>query len=66
MRVITLQGAEQKDSMGVDLRPVPAHQLVALYDVMLAGMHRQREAEEAKQDGEEGGSFRKLPAQIAV
>ena len=66
MRVITLQGAEQKDSMGVDLRPVPAHQLVALYDGMLAGMHRQREAEEAKQDGDEGGSFRELPAQIAV
>ncbi len=66
MRVITLQGAEQKDSMGVDLRPVPAHQLAALYDVMLAGMHRQCEAEEAKQDGEEVGSFRKLPAQIAV
>lgn len=66
MRVITLQGAEQKDSMGVDLRPVPTHQLAALYDVMLAGMHRQREAEEAKQDGEEVGSFCKLPAQIAV
>ena len=52
MRVITLQGAEQKDSMGVDLRPVPAHQLAALYDVMLAGMHRQCEAEEEEKEGE--------------
>lgn len=52
MRVITLQGAERKESMGVDLRPVPAHQLAALYDVMLAGMHRQCEAEEEEKEGE--------------
>ena len=52
MRVITLQGTERTDSVGVNWRLVSAHQLPILYDVMLAGMHRQCEAEEEEKEGE--------------